>query len=361
MKLKKIDSSESSRYNQFSSSIPESDILQAYEWGDAKARTGWVPHRYLVLDDQDQIKISALVLEYKIPYIGKSFFYAPRGPVGDYRSGREAFLFFFREMEKEAKSRNAIFFKSDPAWPSDDPEANEILLSAGFNRLAEDERFGGTQPRCNFRLSIEKSEEELLSSFHSKTRYNIRLCEKKGVQITASTDPADLKEFYRVHQETAVRDRFLIRNFSYYSDLWELLYPKGQMQLFIARYQGEVIAGTILFRFGDQAWYTYGASSNRHRNVMPNYGIQWEMIRWAKAQGCSWYDFRGVPCNYDPENPLSGLIRFKAGFNPLLVKYWGEYDRVYSPFWYAVYQGMLKIRYFLVHLRSGLKEEAQGE
>lgn len=359
MKLKKIGPAESDFYNQFSSSCPESDILQAYEWGDVKAKTGWIPYRYMVLDDGGRPLASVSILEYRIPYIGRSFFYAPRGPVGD-RRDKEAFSFLFRELEKEARGRKAVFLKIDPAWPSDDKESEQFLFSEKFKKLAEDERFGGTQPRCNFRLNIEKSEEDLLASFHQKTRYNIRLSAKKGVEIQASTDPKDLKAFYKVHQETAERDKFLIRSLSYYSDLWENLYPKGQMRLFLARYQGEVIAGTISFRYGDQAWYTYGASSNRHRNVMPNYGIQWEMIRWAKAQGCRWYDFRGVPCDYDPENPLSGLIRFKAGFNPELVSYLGEYDEVYSPFWYGVYQLMLKARQYWVHRRSG-KEVSSDE
>lgn len=104
--------------------------------------------------------------------------------------------------------------------------------------------------------------------------------------------------------------------------------------LFLAEYQGEVIAGTLAFIFGDKAWYIYGASSNRHRNVMPNYLLQWEMICWAKRAGCRFYDFRGVPGRVDEQHPLYGLYRFKKGFGGVYTEFIGEHDLVYRPLWY---------------------------
>ena len=105
----------------------------------------------------------------------------------------------------------------------------------------------------------------------------------------------------------------------------------GLAQIFLAEYQGQVISATLALILGKKTWYLYGASSNDYRNVMPNYLIQWEMIRWAQEQGCTVYDFRGVSGDLDESNPLYGLYRFKKGFNGDLIEFVGDWDRVYSP------------------------------
>ena len=105
------------------------------------------------------------------------------------------------------------------------------------------------------------------------------------------------------------------------------------MKLVLTYYEGKPIAGAIAFLFGDKAMYTYGASSNEYRNVMPNHLMQWTMIKWAKENGCKWYDFRGVSPQKDggEDDHLQGLNRFKEGFSPRFVEYIGEYDMVLSP------------------------------
>ena len=140
-----------------------------------------------------------------------------------------------------------------------------------------------------------------------------------------------MPEFYEVLKETTERDRFLVRAYSYYEDLYDSLVPVGMGELFIAEYEDKIISGTLAFVIGDKAWYIYGASSNAHRNVMPNYLIQWEMIRWAKSLGCTLYDFRGVPGHLTEDNPLYGLYRFKKGFNGEYTEFIGEWDIVYRP------------------------------
>ena len=77
-------------------------------------------------------------------------------------------------------------------------------------------------------------------------------------------------------------------------------------------------------------WYLYGASSNEYRNVMPNYLLQWEMIKWAIERGARVYDFRGVSGDLSEDNPLYGLYRFKRGFNGEFTEFIGEMDLVYN-------------------------------
>ena len=99
----------------------------------------------------------------------------------------------------------------------------------------------------------------------------------------------------------------------------------------MAEYRGRYIAGTLAFIQGDKAWYIYGASSNEHRNVMPNYLLQWTMIKWARENGCTLYDFRGFG-DLSEDNPCTELYRFKKGLPPPLPSLSGSGIRFILPF-----------------------------
>lgn len=334
------------RFNSFISNHPKGHAMQLWEWGEIKGRTGWKPWR-MILETNGEIFAAATILERRLPFLGAPIFYCPRGPVVamDDQEKMEAVFQAIRELAKKTK---AILLKIDPDISVNNRALMNILRTSGFQSLEKGKNFEGVQPKFVFRLDISPDEETLLANMHQKTRYNIRLAVKKGVTIRIGTRE-DLPEFFRVLKETTERDNFLVRSYSYFEDLYDTLVPAGYGQLFIGEYEGKVIAGTLAFITGDKAWYVYGASSNSHRNVMPNYLIQWEMIRWAKANGCTLYDFRGVSGDLDESNPLYGLYKFKKGFNGEFTEFIGEWDYVYRPLMYSlwktaerIYSGKLK-------------------
>ena len=159
----------------------------------------------------------------------------------------------------------------------------------------------------------------------SKTRYNIRLAERKGVCIRQGST-ADLAAFYRLYDETSRRDGFLIRPFEYYQEVWRTFLGAGQARLLLADVDETLVAGLMLFVFGESAWYMYGASSQAHRNAMPNYLLQWEAIRQAKDLGCSRYDMWGAPDTFDQSQAMWGVYRFKTGFGGETWRGLGAYD-----------------------------------
>lgn len=326
-----IEENEKHLFDSFMDRHPKGHVLQTWGWGELKSKTGWHPWR-LVLEKDGEIVAGISILERKIPVIGIPIFYASRGPVLD-MDDTELFDALLAEVKKLAKKRGAIFLKIDPDIPSSDLNLENYLKSRGFRSAETGKGFEGVQPKYVFRLDISPDEETLLAQMHQKTRYNIRLATKRGVNIRIGTKK-DLPEFYEVLKETTERDNFLVRAYSYFDDMYDLLNPEGMLELFVAEYEGQMIAGTLALRIGKKAWYLYGASSNSHRNVMPNYLIQWEMIKWAKSKGCTLYDFRGVPGQLTEDNPLYGLYRFKKGFNGEYTEFIGEWDLVYRP---AVY------------------------
>lgn len=338
-----IDISERERYDNFVRSHPKGHFLQTWEWGQVKKSMGWEPLP-LILEENGEIRASLLILKRKLPLplLKKCIFYAPRGPVVDIES-EELCRVLLEGVAKVAQAHKAIFLKIDPDVPRQNTAFEQILKNCGLVRNETGLDFEGVQPNFVFRLDITPSEIKLLEDMQSKTRYNIRLAGKKGVTVREACNEKDLESFYNILVETARRDKFLIRGFEYFKTIWENMVENGMARVFLAEHEGCPISGTLALWLGDKAWYLYGASSNEHRNLMPNYLIQWEMIRWARRQGCTLYDFRGVSGDLDESNPLYGLYRFKKGFNGELVEFTGEWDKVYSRLFYWLWTRALPV------------------
>lgn len=331
-----LDENEKEYYNAFLEQSPKGHIMQTWEWGEVKRKTGWKPLRLIVECSYNKRALAAvLLLKRDLPFTGKSFLYSPRGPVLDF-TDHELFYFLVQEIKKIAKSENAVFLKIDPDIKVGS-ELEKYLAVNNFRSAGKEKNFDNVQPRFVMRLDITPSDEEIFKGFHSKTRYNIRLAEKRGVKIKEKCSKSDLEVFYEILKITAERDGFLIRSYPYYEALWEDLIEKGLANLFMAYYNGQAVSGTIALVFGDKTWYVYGASDNEHRKHMPNYLLQWHMINWAKKRGCKIYDFRGISGDFSPHNPLYGLYRFKKGFNPDIVEFIGEYDLAFSNFYYQLW------------------------
>lgn len=338
-----IDIKEKERYNDFVSNHPRGHFLQLWEWGQVKKGTGWQPLP-LIVEKDGEIRASLLILKRKLPLPGfkKCIFYSPRGPVVDVDS-EELYRALFEGARKVAKDHGAIFLKIDPDIEKESQDFEEIIKRCGFRKNETGINFEGVQPNFVFRLDIRPSEIKLMENMHSKTRYNIRLAKRKGVSIREAKGKEDLKIFYDILLETAERDRFLIRSYEYFEWIWDYLVQNNYAQIFLAEYQGKVVSATLAPVLGEKAWYLYGASSNDFRNVMPNYLIQWAMIQWARKNNCVLYDFRGVSGDMDESNPLYGLYRFKKGFNGELTEFVGEWDMVYSPFFYFLWTRVLPV------------------
>ena len=170
-------------------------------------------------------------------------------------------------------------------------------------------------------------DETLLSRMHKKTRYNIRLAEKKGVTVEKAGVEA-LAEWYALYRETAERDKISIHSEKYYRDLFG---HAPHLSLWLARFEGKLLAGNIVLVHGKQAVYLYGASSNEHRNLMAPYALQWAALRDCREQGATEYDLFGIPPTDDPQHPMHGLYRFKNGFGGDRIHRHGAWDFVLRP------------------------------
>lgn len=310
-------------WDEFLTQYPNAHFLQSSAWGELKARFGWRVTRLISGDSGTQVLFRSLPIGYSIAYL-------PKGPLGD----EQAIL---PEVEKICRENKAVFLKIEP----DIDVINEKYLPA----LSDPRPAKPIQPRRTVVVTLQGSEEDILSRMKQKTRYNIRLAEKKDVVVRAVSDVA---EFHKMARVTSDRDAFGVHSLPYYQAFYDLFHANGSCELLTAFYQDKPLASLFVLAQGERAYYLYGASSDLERNRMPAYLVQWEAMKWAKAKGCKSYDMWGIPdveeeeleasfTNRDAHDGLWGVYRFKRGFGGEVQRSVGAWDRVYYPGLYKLY------------------------
>ena len=325
------DENSESEYTEFLETHERCNFQQSLEW--AKVKISWKHEVILAEDNSGKIIGSLMVWIRKIPIFG-NIMYSARGPVCDIHN-MEVLKQLSEGIQQLAKKYNAIVMRMEPDIVSSDETFRNIMIDLGYQIKDDAKNFREEiQPRYVFRLNTKnKTEEELFKNLHSKTRYNVRLATKKGVVIKEGTRD-DLKVFHKIMITTGIRDGFITRPLSYFERMYDCLGEK-HMKLLMAYYNDEPISGVIVIMYGNKTWYLYGASSNEHRNLMPNYLLQWEMVKIALANKSDIYDLRGVPGIADNSN---GLYRFKKGFGAEYTEFIGEVYMEFKPLRYRLYK-----------------------
>jgi len=328
--------------------LPGANILQTWTWSQIKAEYGWAP----LPQSWPDLPAAAMVLRRNIRLGGfsakLSILYVPRGPLLDWSdpARRAAVL---DQLQTLARRSGAIFIKMDPevavgsgipgaADATDDPTGAALvqeLTQRGWRYSQEQIQFRNTAV-----LDLSADEDAWLARMKQKTRYNLRLAQRKGVAIRRG-DTADLDLLYRMYAETSVRDGFVIRPLGYYRAVWGRFMEQGLAQPLIAEVEGEPVAGLILFVFAGRAWYMYGMSREAHRDKMPNYLLQWEAMRAARAAGALSYDLWGAPDKFDESDSMWGVFRFKEGLGAQVLRTLGAWDYPSRPALYNIYTQIL--------------------
>lgn len=357
----------SDSWNQIISNLPDPHFLQSYEWGQVKAKYGWSAY-YAVWTEDGKFQVTSdlqTITNYQLPITASalilkrtafrrfSIFYAPKGPLMDWtnESLRKRVL---DDLQSFAKKQGAIFLKLDPdvvlgrGVPA---SVDEVTENSGQAVMSELRRRGWVESsdQIQFRntvmVDLSSSEEDILMRMKQKTRYNVRLAEKKGVTVRVGK-LTDLPMLYKMYAETSVRDGFVIRDEEYYMTVWKLFMSAAISSQplavpLIAEVDGEAVAAIFLFMFAGRGYYVYGMSRNAHREKMPTYLLQWAAMKHAMAHGCLTYDLWGAPDVFDESDSMWGVYRFKEGLGGEVVRTLGAYDFAPSKFWYSMYSDVM--------------------
>ena len=338
MSSARIVNPSASDWDVFLASQPHAHILQTSAWGELKSRFGWSAERIAALRG-DRIVAGALVLFRRLPLRLGTLAYVPKGPIVIPADARLAGT-LLAGLDDLARRKRAVLLKIEP-----DAYEAEAYKQRGFRPSPH-----AIQPPRTILVDLTRDEKDILAAMHPKTRYNIRLAERKGVTVRTA-EQADLVAFNVLMHVTGARDGFAVHSPAYYNAAFDLFVPHGRARLFVAEVESQIAAGLFAFAIGERAWYFYGASDNNHRERMPNHALQWSAMRWAKSIGCREYDLWGIPdedeASLDAQylnrsNGLWGVYRFKRGFGGKVVRHAGAFDRVYNPLLYYAYLIALK-------------------
>ena len=309
-------------YEEFIMKQDLCDFQQSTKW--ASVKEFWKNDIIIIEDDDKNILATMSILTRKLPILG-NIMYVPRGPIGDIYN-EEVLEKLTDKMKEIANEYKAFAIIIEPNIKSDNSEFANMVKKLGYKINSKAIKFDQEiQERHNFRLNLRnKKEDEIFKNFASKTRYNVRLAKRKGVEVVEKNEKG-LDEFYELMKETGKRDNFIIRSKSYFETILKK-FPDN-VKIYIAYFENEPISAIMPILYGNKMWYLYGASSNRHRNLMSTYLLQWEMIKIALKNRCNEYDFRGVSM----ENEEDGLYRFKKGFGGDFVELIGEVYMDFKP------------------------------
>jgi len=341
-----------SKWNTMISQLPGMHILQTKEWGNVKAAYGWEVIRKTWMDDQGIPVAAAQVLRRKIRIAGIPFpfsvLYIPRGPMLDW-GDKDLVSHVLSDLEHLARAEHALQIKIDPeavvgtGLPDEQPDG-ELLSAAVVTDVLRGQGWRYSSEQVQFKntviINLEYSEEALLARMKQKTRYNIRLAQKKGVTVRLISRQ-DFPVLYKMYAETSLRDGFAIRSDEYYFKVWNTFLENGMAHGLLAEVEGEPVAGLLLFHFANRAWYLYGMSTDQHREKMPNYLLQWEAMRLAKQLGCEMYDLWGAPDVFNETDNMWGVFRFKEGLGGEVIRTCGAWDFTPYPIIYRFYNRVL--------------------
>ncbi|MEG0230136.1 MAG: peptidoglycan bridge formation glycyltransferase FemA/FemB family protein, partial [Oscillospiraceae bacterium] len=292
--LNKDDKILSDKYNTFVKNSPFTNATQDIGW--AYVKKGWESEFIYLENEKSGEIIAAMSIIFKKTIKNYTLAYAPRGPVCD-PYDIKTIKALIKHAQPALKKHKAFVLRFDPEIVFD-----EALVLAyekeGF--IARNVKKEGItpkeliQPVYNMMLKTDgKSFDELVLQFSEKTRYNIRYSIRKGISVKHSRKIEDLKTFYDIYKTTTIRDGIGARPFDYFARMLEV-FDENEMRIYIASHEEQPLSGAIAINYGYKMWYMYGASCNEKRNLMPNYSMQMEMIKWGIEENKNIYDFGGV-------------------------------------------------------------------
>ncbi|KKP60995.1 MAG: FemAB family protein [Candidatus Roizmanbacteria bacterium GW2011_GWC2_34_23] len=316
--------------------------LQTWEWGEARKKTGVDVLRIGEFNVETRHALSLQnvyqLTFHKIPKTNYKIGYLPRSVFPT----KEVFDFLY----DYGKKNKIIFFKIEP----------DVLKSSNNETMKQLNNLVKSKhplfPTWTQTLDLTKSEDDLLKSFHSKTRYNIRLAEKKGVTVCEESNDVGFEKFAKLYFETTRRQKYFGHDYQYHKTVWDNLKNKIS-HILIAYYNNIPLAAYQLWYLDGLIYYVYGGTSELHRNLMASNLLMWEAIKLGKKLGAIKFDMWGsLEPNYDPTDPWSGFTRFKEGYATKFTEFVGSYDLVVNPTLYKIYNAVYSLREIYLKLRG---------
>lgn len=332
------------QWDAFLTSQPRGHLLQSFEWGELNTYLGARVYRLGALQDGRMVGALSLTISpvpVPVPGLRWNWLYGSRGPTVE-TPDSPALPALIESVQEIAQSERAVVLRLEPNIADDDP--GERAWVDAYHRLGFHTNPNAVHGRRSWVLDIRPDVDTLLADFKMTWRQNVRVAERKGVIIREAASDADFDAYYELLKLTSERDAFFIHPKDYHREILRQFAGKGDAVLYLAEHEGEAIAAKMLIRFGDWCWDMFGASSNQKRNLKPTYLLQFRCIEWARARGCSYFDFRTIPEILEPGEEMWGVYEYKKGFGGFSRLNMPTQDYVYRPFIYNAWRKLVEAR-----------------
>jgi lipid II:glycine glycyltransferase (peptidoglycan interpeptide bridge formation enzyme) len=293
-------------------------ILQSKEWAEFKKSQGF-----------EIFELDGLYVHKRILPFGRNFLYIPEADASKVTQGH------LSDLKKLASEQNSIFARLEIS-DSFSENSDQMLRALGFIKAFEE-----IQPKWRQIIDISKSEQDILTQMKPKGRYNIKVAQKHSVKITHGNE--NLKTFYSLYLETVKREGITGRSLQYFKNMVDKFKDTDYLEIYLATYQDEPVAGALITFCDGLASYMYGGSSRSHKEVMAPYLLHWQIIQDALKRGCTKYDLLGRT-KPGKEGKWTGVTRFKEQLGGEAVEITGSYDFVHQPVYYKLFKFVEKMR-----------------
>ncbi len=319
--------------------------LQAYEWGEFRKKTGVVVVRKGI-QDNGKLKTVFTVTIHPIPKTPYTIGYLPKG---DFPTKE-----LLQSLKEIGRGYKCIFIQLEPNSIS----KNELISK--IKSLGLPPSHHPLFTKYTFTLDLTKDEETLRAQMHQKTRYNIKIAQKKGVEVQEDNSQKAFREYLKLTDETTKRQKFYAHTHKYHTLQWETLPHVAKpntlsSHLLTATFEKETLVAWIVFICNNTLYYPYGASTSTHRDKMASNLMMWEAIKFGKKNGCTKFDMWGA-LGKDPDknDPWYGFHRFKQNYGAQHVEFIGSYDLILKPFLYKTYQQADRLRWLYLKIKKQL-------
>lgn len=279
---KTIEISDELDWDSFLKRSPSGHHVQSESWAMVKKFNGWKSIRLKV--DRDKKTVGgAQVLIRPARGIGQVAF-VPKGPVLDECDSEMSKSLLDQLIELTRKERIGALFVQPPETGIFESD----LRNAGFRPCPIE-----TTPDATTLVNLDAPLDEILARMSKSMRNGIRRSQRRGIEVR-NGDRSDLPDFYRLLQATSQRRNYSIFPLEYFENMWDCLASNGDLQLFIAEFEGQPVTAQLCIIFGDTITAKQIGWSGEYRHQHPNEALDWFTIEWAKSRGIRYYDLEGI-------------------------------------------------------------------
>ena len=314
-------------WDDFVTSHKEANFLQSWDFYEFHKKRGKKVVRKLATNEAGEI-IAAYAGVVETAKRG-TYLAIAGGPILDWKN-RTLVKAVFDDIKAEGIKNNCVFVRVRPQLPLSD-QSLELMRELGLKRapMYLSVEYAGI-------LDLSKTNEEILASASQGFRRKLRKAEKSEIEIAASDSDEAIKDFCKLEKLHAKRQQYVAFSGDFLKKQFEAFREGGEVLIYTARKDGEILAQNLMIFYGAEASYHYGVSSELGTKYSAAPLLHLQAMDEARKRGCIRYNLWGIVGREETHHRFYGVSEFKRSFGCEELKYTPAHDLVLKPLKYSL-------------------------